>query len=90
MHGIIGLEYNILCREKNTLDNSFSTYKIFLQDQLYVLLCRDEEFDEEKLTDLLSRIVEISREMVRVANRAAEACTKRHPKQVYKISTVLK
>ena len=43
---------------------------------------RENEYDEEELTDLLSRIIEISKEVVKVANRAAEACPNRLPKQV--------
>ena len=39
-------------------------------------------FDEKELIDLLSRIIEISKEVVTVANKAAEACTSKHPKQV--------
>ena len=43
---------------------------------------RENEFDKEELIDLLSRIIEISKEVVKVANRAAEACPSRLPKQV--------
>ena len=45
---------------------------------------RENEYDEQELTDLLSRIIEISKEVVKVANRAAEACPNRLPKQVRK------
>ena len=45
-------------------------------------LHRQSEFDVKELSDLLSRIIEISKEMVKVANRAAEACPNRLPKQV--------
>ena len=48
-------------------------------------LFREREFDEKELSDLLSRIIEISKEMVQVANRAAEACPSRLAKQVKSI-----
>ena len=42
----------------------------------------EDEFDVEELSDLLSRVIEISKEVVMVANKAAEACPNRLPKQV--------
>lgn len=45
-------------------------------------IIREDEFDEEELSDLLSRIIEISKEVVKVANRAAQACHNRLPKEV--------
>ena len=36
----------------------------------------------EALSDLLCRVIEISKEVVMVANKAAEACPNRLPKQV--------
>ena len=42
----------------------------------------ENEFDEEELINLLTRIIEISKEVVKVANRAAEACPNRLSKQV--------
>ena len=43
-------------------------------------------FDEKELIDLLSRIIEISKEVVTVANKAAEACTSKLPKQVQNVT----
>lgn len=43
---------------------------------------REGQFDEDELSDLLSRIIEISKEVVQVANRAAQACPNRLPKEV--------
>lgn len=47
-----------------------------------VFLCSEDEFDVEELSDLLSRVIEISKEVLMVANKAAEACPNRLPKQV--------
>ena len=54
-----------------------------------LFLFREDEFDQEELSDLLSRVIEISKEVVMVANRAAEACPNRLPKQVLLSQNIL-
>lgn len=57
-----------------------NNYDIVTLDRCFFF--REDEFDVEELSDLLSRVIEISKEVMMVANKAAEACPNRLPKQV--------